>query len=40
MSASSTIVAVLKKKMLETREEVDKVKENIDDMTKKIQVKV
>lgn len=39
MSAPTTsLVSVLKKKMLDTKEEVEKVKEQIQDMTKKMEV--
>ena len=39
MSASTTsLVGVLKKKMLDTKEEVEKVKEQIQDMTRKVEV--
>ena len=39
MSASTTsLVGVLKKKMLDTKEEVEKVKEQIQDMTRKMEV--
>ena len=39
MSASTTsLVGVLKKKMLDTKEEVEKVKEQIQDMTRIMEV--
>ena len=40
MSATTTsLVGVLKKKMLDTKEAVEKVKEQIQDMTRAMQVK-
>ena len=37
-SSGTGLVAVLKKKMLDTKEEVEKVKEQIQDMNSKMQV--
>ena len=37
-SSGTGLVAVLKKKMLDTKEEVEKVKEQIQDMNRKMQV--
>ena len=38
IDSGTSLVAVLKKKMLDTKEEVEKVKENIQDMSRNIQV--
>ena len=40
ISGSTSLVAVLKKKMLDTREEVEKVKDKIQNMETKMQVKL
>ena len=40
IGSGTSLVAVLKKKMLDTKEEVEKVKENIQDMSRIIQIEV